>query len=75
MSKVNGEKLPVDDKIHLSPCLTKKDLYDMMVLDLEEKGYHEVISEDYFRKIWLQHMKHVKIPKVHKYKYLKATIF
>lgn len=61
-----GDHMPHVQQTHLPHFLTKRDIYERMVLELIDEGIskNKVISQSYFYEIWESCFKHVVIPEV-----------
>ena len=62
-SKV-GDKMPMNENIHLPSCLTKLDVYSIAMDELSQGGTNFTISVSTFYDIWVKHFPQVKIPEV-----------
>ena len=58
-----GDRMPMNETIHLPSCLTKADVY-MLAVDDVSQGNLECCPKSKFYKIWQSEFPHVKIPKV-----------
>lgn len=61
-----GEKLPMNNKIHLPSCLTRASIYKYMKEEVESTG-GSVCSQSHFFRVWRKEMPNVTIPKVTRY--------
>ena len=61
-----GEHMPHTKQIHLPSFLTKGEVYQRMISEMEESGIEEsgVISRSQFYSLWDLHFSHVVIPQV-----------
>lgn len=64
-----GDHMPHVQQTHLPHFLTKRDIYERMVLELTKEGIpkNKVISQSHFYGIWESCFKHVVIPEVTAY--------
>ncbi|XP_033108986.1 uncharacterized protein LOC117110398 [Anneissia japonica] len=58
-----GDKMPMNDQIHLPSTLTKHDVYEHMKDDFE-LGNEDVCALVTFYKMWTSEFRHVVIPEV-----------
>lgn len=63
-----GDKMPMNDNIHLPSCLTKIDVYNIAMDELNQGSMNFCVSLSNFYSIWAKHFPEVKIPEVHLYK-------
>ena len=63
-----GEHMPHTKQTHLPSFLTKGEVYQRMISEMEESGIDEsgVISRSQFYSLWDLHFSHVVIPQVRK---------
>jgi len=55
--------MPDTAKLHLPSCLTKGDVYEMCVMELQDIGVAPC-SKSHFYNLWRTQFQHVAIPKV-----------
>lgn len=70
-----GEHMPHTKQTHLPSFLTKGEVYQRMISEMEESGIEEsgVISRSQFYSLWDLHFSHVVIPQVRKWVYFSYT--
>lgn len=61
-----GDKMPHLEQIHLPHFLSKKTVYELMVLDFKDQGIcsNEIISSLHFYALWREDYRNCTIPKV-----------
>ena len=61
-----GDRMPHTEQIHLPSFLTKKSVYEMMVIEFNGQGMMEedVLSMSHFYTLWATEFSHCVIPKV-----------
>ena len=65
-AKKVGDRMPVSQDIHLPSCLSKIDIFNLAIDDLNQgsTGSNSCISLSGFYSLWKEKFSHIKIPKV-----------